>query len=99
MTYRRYSRYLRDRFGAKVYKVSVDAGFTCPTLDGTKARGGCAYCNNASFKARSVSRRLWNAPPSVAVTGVVPYQLISTTRASIPASESAVSSPSGWPLA
>lgn len=58
MTYRRYSRYLRDRFGAKVYKVSVDAGFTCPTLDGTKARGGCAYCNNASFKARSVSRRL-----------------------------------------
>lgn len=55
--YRRYGQYLRQTFGHKVFKVSVDAGFTCPVLDGSKAKGGCAYCNNASFKASSVSRR------------------------------------------
>jgi radical SAM superfamily enzyme len=55
--YRRYGQFLRETFGSKVYKVSVDAGFTCPVLDGTKASGGCAYCNNASFKAKSVDRR------------------------------------------
>lgn len=40
---------LRARFGERVQKLAVDAGFTCPNIDGTKARGGCAYCNNASF--------------------------------------------------
>lgn len=32
-------------FGEVVYKVGVDAGFTCPNRDGTKAWGGCAYCS------------------------------------------------------
>ncbi len=30
-------------------KVTLDAGFTCPNIDGTKARGGCVYCSNAAF--------------------------------------------------
>jgi len=47
--YRSYNSYLRERFGERVHKVSVDAGFTCPNRDGTKAVGGCIYCNNASF--------------------------------------------------
>lgn len=47
--------YLRQRFGERVQKVSVDAGFTCPNVDGTVATGGCNFCDNRSF---SPSRRL-----------------------------------------
>lgn len=39
------SDYLRKSFGCKVYKVTVDAGFTCPNRDGTKGFGGCSYCD------------------------------------------------------
>ncbi|MFO1490760.1 MAG: TIGR01212 family radical SAM protein [Kiritimatiellia bacterium] len=35
--------------GARVFKVVVDAGFTCPNRDGSKGYGGCAYCNVESF--------------------------------------------------
>ena len=41
--------YLRKKFGEKVWKIPVDAGFTCPNIDGTKGYGGCTYCNNSSF--------------------------------------------------
>lgn len=47
---------LRARFGERVQKLVVDAGFTCPNLDGKKARGGCTYCNNASFSPAVRSR-------------------------------------------
>lgn len=47
--YRDYGTFLKERFGRKVYKISVDAGFTCPNIDGKVARGGCIYCNNRSF--------------------------------------------------
>jgi radical SAM protein (TIGR01212 family) len=47
--------YLRRRFGQRVQKVSLDAGFTCPNVDGTLATGGCTFCDNRSF---SPSRRL-----------------------------------------
>ena len=44
-----YNSFLRQRFGEKVYKISLDAGFSCPNIDGTVARGGCSYCNQKSF--------------------------------------------------
>ena len=47
--YNSYSSYLKELFGCKVQKVSVDLGFTCPNRDGSVARGGCIYCNNDSF--------------------------------------------------
>jgi radical SAM protein (TIGR01212 family) len=50
-----FSRFLRGRFGQKVYRVTIDAGFTCPNVDGTVAVGGCVYCDNRSF---SPNRRL-----------------------------------------
>ncbi len=53
--YHAFSRFLRERFGGKVYRVTVDAGFTCPNVDGTVAVGGCVYCDNRSF---SPNRRL-----------------------------------------
>ncbi len=37
--------YLKSRFGCKVAKVSLNAGFSCPNRDGTKGYGGCIYCS------------------------------------------------------
>ncbi|MBC7963023.1 MAG: TIGR01212 family radical SAM protein [Steroidobacteraceae bacterium] len=47
-----YGHYLRRRFGCRVSKVNVDAGFTCPNRDGSKGSGGCIYCNNVSFSPK-----------------------------------------------
>lgn len=44
-----YSNYFRSLYGARVQKVSIDAGFTCPNRDGTKGSGGCTYCLNDAF--------------------------------------------------
>jgi len=49
--FRSYNKWLKERFGERVYKVIVDAGFTCPNRDGKVAVGGCAYCNNNSFRS------------------------------------------------
>ncbi len=46
--YYSYSRYLKELFGEKVFRVTVDAGFTCPNRDGTKGTGGCIYCYSGS---------------------------------------------------
>lgn len=43
--YTTFSRHLQETFGEKVYKVTIDAGFTCPNRDGTRGRGGCIYCS------------------------------------------------------
>jgi len=43
--YRSFSRYLGDAFGERVHKIALDAGFSCPNLDGAKGRGGCTYCD------------------------------------------------------
>lgn len=48
--YNDFPTYFRSIFNERVQKVSVDAGFTCPNRDGTKGVGGCAYCNNKTFK-------------------------------------------------
>ncbi len=40
---------LRQRYGCKVHKVSINAAFTCPNRDSNKGIGGCTFCNNASF--------------------------------------------------
>ena len=47
--YNSYHQYLREKFGERVHKVSIDMGFTCPNRDGSIAQGGCIYCNNDSF--------------------------------------------------
>ncbi|MDO9580814.1 MAG: TIGR01212 family radical SAM protein, partial [Bacteroidales bacterium] len=59
-----YSNYFRTIYGARVQKVSIDAGFTCPNRDGTVGYGGCTYCNNDAFNpsycipAKSVSQQI-----------------------------------------
>ncbi len=52
-----YPEYFRKRFGERVQKVSIDAGFSCPNIDGSKAVGGCTYCNNRSFNPSYCSPR------------------------------------------
>ncbi len=47
--YNSYNEYFKETFGARVQKLSVDAGFSCPNRDGTVGRGGCTYCNNDAF--------------------------------------------------
>lgn len=49
MRYYSLSHFLRQRFGCRVYKIPVDAGFTCPNRDGTISAEGCAFCWNPSF--------------------------------------------------
>jgi radical SAM protein (TIGR01212 family) len=48
--YNAFGPYLKNKFGTVVYKVNVDAGFTCPNRDGTLGVTGCIYCNNDSFR-------------------------------------------------
>jgi len=47
-----FKSYLINTFGHKVYKLQIDAGFTCPNRDGTIATGGCIYCNGRGSKLR-----------------------------------------------
>lgn len=47
--YHSYADHIRERFGGRIQKVSVDAGFTCPNRDGTVGTGGCTFCNNDAF--------------------------------------------------
>ncbi len=54
--YNAYSRFLKEKFGLRVYKVSVDGGFSCPNRDGTLSSGGCTYCNNRSFRPETADR-------------------------------------------
>ena len=43
--YYKYSEYLRNKYGRRVQKISVDAGLNCPVRDGILSRSGCFYCN------------------------------------------------------
>ncbi|MGI5959121.1 MAG: TIGR01212 family radical SAM protein [Massiliimalia sp.] len=44
--YHTWNYHLRHKFHSKVFKVSLDAGFTCPNIDGSKGTGGCTYCSD-----------------------------------------------------
>ena len=51
--YNSYNDYLRQLFGCRVYKVSIDAGFTCPNRDGRKGTGGCTFCDETGSSSRT----------------------------------------------
>jgi radical SAM protein (TIGR01212 family) len=59
-----YPNYFRKLYGARVQKLSIDAGFTCPNRDGTRGSGGCSYCLNDAFNpsycipSKSISQQL-----------------------------------------
>lgn len=70
--YKTANDHYKEKFGCKVYKLSIDAGFTCPNRDGTVGTGGCIFCSGAGggeFAAggcRSVTEQLENAKAAVA---------------------------------
>ena len=70
----RLSDYYREKFGCKVYKLSLDGGFTCPNRDGTLGYGGCIFCGGdggSAFAARGsdIARQLQEAKARVAFKG------------------------------
>jgi hypothetical protein len=54
--YIRFNQYLKEKYGGRIQKISIDAGFTCPNRDGFKGHGGCTFCNNASFSPYAMSK-------------------------------------------
>jgi hypothetical protein len=64
LPYRDLNSYLRERFGTRVQKITLDAGLTCPNRDGRVGTGGCLYCNlrgsgtGAWARGESITRQL-----------------------------------------
>ena len=56
--YRSFNHYLREEFGARVYRVPLDAGFTCPNRDGVRAFGGCTFCDERGSGAPTIQTSL-----------------------------------------
>jgi uncharacterized protein len=55
--YRSYNHMLRQHFGQAVYKITLDAGFTCPNRDGTKGSGGCTFCDETGSSSRAQDKK------------------------------------------
>lgn len=53
--YNDYSSYLKEKYGCKVYRIGLDAGFSCPNRDGTKGEGGCLYCDNDASRSAYIN--------------------------------------------
>lgn len=58
MKYYPLSTYLKDKFGEKVYKITLDAGFTCPNRDGSISNTGCVFCDDGGSFSKAHSRLL-----------------------------------------
>lgn len=56
--YNQFSAYLKNKFGAKVYKITLDAGFSCPNRDGTISTGGCIFCDDGGSFSQAHSNLL-----------------------------------------
>ena len=68
--YRKLSDHYMVKFGCKVYKLSIDAGFTCPNRDGTLGHGGCIFCSvdgggEFAEKGSSITQQLEQAKKRV----------------------------------
>mgnify|MGYP002856305159 CR=1 FL=1 len=86
--------FYKNKFGTKVFKLSLNAGFTCPNLDGTKGYGGCIYCSKSGSgefggdvnddlvtqfnKVKEVISKKWNSNKYIAY-----FQARSNTYASV----------------
>lgn len=51
--YLNFNQVLKEKFGERVYRVTLNAGLTCPNIDGTRAKGGCTFCNDDYLLANS----------------------------------------------
>jgi radical SAM protein (TIGR01212 family) len=87
--------YLRNIFGCRVQKITIDAGLTCPNRDGTLSHDGCIYCNSrgsgtgAHAKGLSITRQLIDGKNSLsrrykAKKFIAYFQSFSNTYAPLP---------------
>jgi radical SAM protein (TIGR01212 family) len=53
-----FNNFLREHFKARVYRVPIDAGFTCPNRDGVRAFGGCTFCDDRGSGAPTIDAEL-----------------------------------------
>lgn len=58
MEYLSFNKYLKDKFGQKVYKISLDGGFTCPSRDGKTGTRGCIFCSKGGSGDFAESREM-----------------------------------------
>ncbi|MGA1861406.1 TIGR01212 family radical SAM protein [Deferribacter thermophilus] len=86
--YNSFNQYLKERYGCKVWKISIDAGFTCPNRDGLKGVGGCTYCNVDSFSnvsedeiSNQIKNRIKHLEKRKIKKFIVYYQTYSNTYA------------------
>ena len=97
--YTDFTTYLRQIFGCRVQKITVDAVLTCPNRDGTISTGGCIYCNRrgsgtgAHAKGLSVTQQLINGKDALsrrykAKKFIAYFQSFSNTYAPLPALQS-----------
>ena len=56
--YYQFSEYLKNKFGKKVYKITLDADFSCPNRDGKISSGGCIFCDDGGSFSRAHSKLL-----------------------------------------
>lgn len=56
--YYAFSEYLKEKFGEKIYKITLDAGFSCPNRDGTISTGGCIFCDESGSFSKAHSNKL-----------------------------------------
>lgn len=56
--YNLFSSYLKKKFNEKVYKVTLDAGFSCPNRDGTMSSSGCIFCDDSGSFSQAHSNKL-----------------------------------------
>ncbi|RLB94978.1 MAG: TIGR01212 family radical SAM protein [Deltaproteobacteria bacterium] len=70
--YRNFNSYLRKRFGCRVQKITIDAGFSCPNRDGTLSSTGCIFCDGngsgtgAARRNESIRSQIQQAKPRLA---------------------------------
>lgn len=92
--YNDYSSWLKDRYGCRVYRIGLDAGFSCPNRDGTIATGGCIYCDARGSRAayadpstpvaEQLSKRIAHLKASKAETKFIAYfQAFTNTHAPV----------------
>ncbi len=97
--YNDFNSYLRNMFGCRVQKITVDAGLTCPNRDGTLSTDGCIYCNSrgsgtgAHARGLSVTQQLINGKDALArrykaKKFIAYFQSFSNTYAPLPALQS-----------
>lgn len=56
--YNKFSTYLKEKYGTKVYKITLDAAFSCPNRDGTISNKGCIFCDESGSFSNCHSSKL-----------------------------------------